>query len=240
MTLELPKEGVWLDEAVQERARETARSARAFQSAAQHSALVRRLRAALLASALTAVAAIVAVMVVRSFTQHYGDFSIADMSIDGSKITMDKPRLTGAKPDGSGYVLTADRAVQDIRQPNDVDLANIAGDIGSRDRPNMKLKASTGHYNSDKGIMELKGHVRLSSVDYQIEMNSVYIDFKAGAYETHEPIQVVTATGMTIVADAASASDNGTLLTFTGRVKTNIPPPDAGPAAAAEMKGNPP
>jgi lipopolysaccharide export system protein LptC len=238
--LELAKEGVWLEQAVRERAREAARSARAFQSAAQHSALVRRLRAVLLAGALAAIAAIVAVMVVRSFTRHYGNFSIADMSIDGSKITMDKPRLTGARPDGSGYVLTADRAIQDIRQPNEVDLVNIAGDIGSRDRPNMKLKASTGHYNNDKGIMELTGSVRFSSVDYQVETNSVNIDFKAGVYETHEPIQIVTATGVTIVADAASATDNGRLLTFTGRVKTNIPPQGAGPAATAEMKGNQP
>ena len=45
---------------------------------------------------------------------------------------------------------------------------------------------------------------------------------------------------MTIVADGASASNNGTLMTFTGRVKTNIPPLDAGPAATAEMKGNQP
>ena len=83
MTLELPREGAWLEQAVQERAREAARSARAFQSAAQHSALVRRLRIALLAGALAAIAAIAAVMVVRSFTRHYGDFSISDMSIGG-------------------------------------------------------------------------------------------------------------------------------------------------------------
>ena len=101
---------------------------------------------------------------------------------------MGKPRLTGAKADGSGYVLTADRAIQDIRQPNEVELVNIAGDIGSRDRPNMKLKASKGHYNNDKGIMELTGSVRLWSVDYQVDMKSAYIDFKAGVYETHEPI----------------------------------------------------
>ena len=240
MTLELPKEGGWLEQAVEERAREAARSARAFKSAARHSTLVRRLRAALFAGALIAIVAIVAVMVVRSFTRKYGDFSISDMSIDGSKITMDKPQLTGAKPDGSGYVLTADRAIQDIRQPNDVDLVNIKGDIGSRDRPNMKLKAAKGHYNNDKGVMEMTGAVRLSSVDYQVDMNSVYIDFKAGVYQTHEPIQVVTATGMTIVADSALAADNGTTLTFTGRVKTTIPPQGAGPAATAEMKGNQP
>jgi lipopolysaccharide export system protein LptC len=239
MALELQKEGAWREQAVNERARE-ARTARAFHSAARHSLLVRRLRVALLAGALVAIAAIAAIMVLRSFTRHFGDFSIADMSVDGAKINMDKPRLTGARPDGSSYVLTADRAIQDITRPNEVDLVNIAGDIGSRDRANVKIKADKGHYNNEKGIMNLSGAVRLSSVEYQIDMKSVDIDFKGGVYETHEPIEVVTSSGMTIVADGGSASQNATEIMFTGHVKTTIPPGGAGSDAAAEMKGNQP
>lgn len=240
MGLQAQQDNVRLEDAVRQHAVAATQSARAHRSAVGHSRFVRRLRVGLLIGSLGAIAVIVVMMIFHTFFSQFGGFSASGMFVDGSKITMDKPRLTGARPDGGGYVINADRAIEDITKPNEVDLVNITGDIGGHDRPNVKLSSTSGHYNSAKGTMELFGVVRLNTADYRVAMTSAHVDFKSGVYQTIEPLNVVTTTGMTITADAATAAENATLLNFEGHVKTQIPPRDAGPAAVSEIKGEQP
>ncbi|MGO9744488.1 MAG: LPS export ABC transporter periplasmic protein LptC [Roseiarcus sp.] len=232
MALQRQESGLW-----RERAEDAARSARAFRAAKRHSALVRGLEVLLLVGSVGAVAVVIALTLLHTLFAHARGLSFARMFTDGSKITMDKPKLTGVRSDGGAYVLTADRALQDIKSPNQVDLVELHGDIGSRDRPPMKLAALKGHYDSAQEVMDLVGHVRLVSADYTVETEGARIDFKAGVYESDRAIEVVMAGGVTILADGAIATDNGAVMTFSGHVRTHVPGAGDAPAAAAEMKG---
>jgi len=223
MTLQRQEEEQWLEIAIRANAAAATARARAFQSASRHSRAVRWLRVGLPMGAVFAVFALALFMIVHSWFSHFGDLTMASLSVDGTKISMEKPRLTSARQDGGGYVMSADRAIEDLKNPNETDLVNVVGDIGARGQPSLKLTSTEGHFNSEKEIMDLWGVVRLRTADYRVEMTRARIDFKSGFYETHEPVKVFLTTGTTISAGEAAAADNASLMTFVGRVKTFVP-----------------
>lgn len=223
MTLQRQEDEEWLEGAIRARAAAATERARAFQAAGRHSRRVRRLRMALPIGALVVIAAFVLMMVVRSLFSNFGGLTMASLTVEGTKVTMDKPRLTSARQDGGGYVMTADRAIEDVTNPDEVELVNVDGDLGGHGRPPLKLTSTRGHFNSTKETMDLWGVVGLRTGDYRVEMTKASIDFKAGVYKTAEPVRVFMTTGTTISADAAIAADNASLMTFVGHVKTSIP-----------------
>jgi hypothetical protein len=103
----------------------------------------------------------------------------------------------------------------------------------------MKLTATAGQYNSASEKLQLSGVVRLKNSSYTVDLKSADVDFKSSLYVTRDHIDVVTDKGMTIQADSATAEDNATKLTFTGHVKTRIPPPGSDEEPAPQMKSDP-
>ncbi len=91
---------------------------RAFASARRRSSRVRFLRKAILACALGTVAAMVLIAVYNPFSTKLGSLSFSNISIDGTKIAMARPKLAGFRSDGQPYTLTAEKALQDVRQPD--------------------------------------------------------------------------------------------------------------------------
>ena len=217
-----------------------ARSARAFASARRHSALVRVLRVALIVGAVGAVAILTGLGLYRTFGPRLGGLSIGQMSIDGTKITMDKPRLTGARPNGDGYVINAAKAIQDVLHPTQVELLAIEGDIGAPDHDTLHISATQGHYETVRETLDLTGVVRLKNSRYTVELTSAHIDFKSNAFTTQEPVSVLVDTGTSIVADGASVRDNGQEISFLGHVKTIIRSRDGDADAARSIKGTEP
>ena len=214
-----------------------ARIARAYAAVRRHSRLVRTLRAALLLGAVGAVVTLTAMGLYRTFGSALGRLSVAGVSIDGTKIVMDRPRLAGARADGRGYVITAAKAIQDAKQPTQVDLVDIDGNIDTADRDPLHLTAANGHYDTEHEGLDLTGAVHLHNNQYTVELHSVHIDFKTGAYRTQEPVTIVTNTGSSIVADSALVLDSGKEVAFEGHVKSVIRSNEAESAPAQVVKG---
>ena len=210
---------------------------RAFAAARRHSRTVRLLRAALLLSALAAVGVLTAMGLYRTFGSPLSRLSVGGVSIDGSKIVMDRPRLTGARQDGRSYVITAARAIQDVKHPTLVELVAIDGDIDTADQDPLHLTAAAGHYDTEHEGLDLSEPVHIHNKQYTIDLHSVHIDFKSGAYKTLEPLTVVTNSGSSIVADSATVIDNGKEIAFEGHVKSTVRPNDAASDAAPNVKG---
>jgi lipopolysaccharide export system protein LptC len=194
----------------------------AFAAARRHSRVVGLLRAALLLSGVAAVVALTAMGLYRTFGSALGRLSVGGVSIDGSKIVMDRPRLTGARQDGRSYVITAAKAIQDVKHPTLVDLVDIDGDIDTADRDPVHLTAAAGRYDTEHEGLDLSGVVHIHNNQYTIDLHSAHIDFKSGAYKTQEPLTVVTNSGSSIVADSALVFDNGKQVEFEGHVKSII------------------
>ena len=121
-------------------------------------------------------------MLFRNFGHALPGVSFEGIGIEGGRITMDRPRLSGARPGGGGYEITAVKAMQDAKHPGDVDLALIGGDIATPNREVSRLSANSGHYQGADETLDLAGDVRLTNSRYEITLKSVHIEFKKGEY----------------------------------------------------------
>ncbi len=137
---------------------------------------------------------------------------------------MAKPRLAGFRSDGQPYVLTAARALQDVKHPTVAELQDLVGDMGMAGGETTRLTADAGVYDNVGERMKLTGNVKIDSARFQVRLRSVDIDFKTGLYRSDEPVEVHVGAGTTVFADRATAQNNGQELIFEGRVRTTVVP----------------
>ena len=213
---------------------------RAFAAAKRHSRLVRFLRVATPAAALLAVATLIVFAVLDPFRREIGGLSIGELSVDGSKIVMSHPRLTGTRKDGRAYVVNAAKAIQDVAHPATVELREIDGDVAMGDNSRMRINAAFGLYDNVRQFLKLTQDVHLRSPSYDITLATADIDFKTGVYRSDQPVSVVTGNGATIQADSAEARDNGAELTFIGHVRSTFVGETVAAPASGDLKGTAP
>jgi lipopolysaccharide export system protein LptC len=194
----------------------------AFAKARRRSACVRFLRVAILIGAPGTVAVMFGIAIFAPFSTALGSLSFNALSVEGTKVVMDRPKLAGFRNDGQAYLLTAERALQDTKQPAIVELQNVDGEIGMADGETTHLSADAGLYDSIGEHMNLSRNVRINNGRFHVRLQSASFDFKSGAYGSDEPVEVRVGEGTTISADRATARNNGQELTFEGHVKTRI------------------
>jgi lipopolysaccharide export system protein LptC len=213
---------------------------RAFATAQRHSRLVRFVRVAAPIGVVVGVAALIVGALFHPFRAKTAQLSIGEISVDGAKITMGRPKLTGFRRDGRAYVFSAAKAIQDVTRPTLVELHGVDGDLGMGDNGSLHIAAAVGLYDTANQSLELSQDVHIRNADYDVTLRSATIDFKAGVYRSNEPVTVATANGATIAADSASARDNGEELTFSGHVRSTFSSEARADAAPADMKGTNP
>ncbi len=213
---------------------------RAFAAAQRHSRLVGFLRVAAPAIIVVVVGALIVGAVFNPFRAKVSELSIGELSVDGVKVVMGRPKLTGFRRDGRAYVLNAAKAIQDVTRPTLVELREVDGEFGMPDNTSLHITAAVGFYDSASQSLDLSRDVRIHDSEYDVKLNSANIDFKAGVYRSNEPVTIVTANGATVSADSVLARDNGHELTFSGHVRTVFLRDARADAAPAEMKGTNP
>jgi lipopolysaccharide export system protein LptC len=211
----------------------------AFAKAKRHSARVKLLRLAILIGGLGTVAAMLVVAFFNPFATKLGSLGFTALSVEGTKIVMDRPKLAGFRSDGQAYLLTAERALQDIKQPTMVQLRKVDGEIGTAGGEATHLSADAGVYDNLAEHMELSGNVRIKNGRFTVLLRSARFDFKSGAYGSDDRVEVQGGDGTTIFADRGSALNHGQELTFEGHVRTNIVPQTNQEPASEVKRSNP-
>lgn len=209
----------------QEAARRDAR-ARDYAHALRHSRRVRFLRRAIPIGAGLSVALLVAVTWFNPFAR-YGGLSLGPISVSGTRVVMDAPRLRGFQDETRPYEVTADEASQDIREPHLIDLRELRARITLDDAGNTaRVEAAEGRFDTQAEELILSRDVRVVSSDgYTIDLRSAEIDFRSGEVTSSEPVQVHFRDG-TIAARGLRVREGGAVITFEGRVESIIAAPD--------------
>lgn len=206
----------------------------AFAAAGRRSVRVRFLRRALLVGVVGAIGGVAAIWVFNPFTKRNGDLTFSSLGIDGTKVAIARPQLSGFKNDGQAYVLTAERALQDVKQPTRIELQKLTGEIGATAGQTTHISANAGVYDSAAENMRLADNIKITNGRFEIRLQSADIDFKTGRYRSDQPVEVRLDSGTTIVSDRAEARNNGQELEFTGRVRTTVVPQSAEGADGAK------
>ena len=196
------------------------RRARAFDKAKSHSRRVVGAKAAIILGCIFGVSGLVLATIFDPFRALPVSASIGEVKLNGSRVTMDLPKLAGFRKDGRPYQVRAASATQDIKKPNVLDLNDLDADVGMGTGGNAKITAKTGIYDTTREIMTLKTDVRLKTESgYDVLLSVADIDFKAGSVISKEPVRVIMSGG-TVDADTMAVADNGKQLTFEGNVRT--------------------
>ena len=206
---------------------------RAFARAKRHSRFVRFYKLAIPIGSLLAVTGVGAVAYLDPFRAVRG-LTLGPMSVSGTQVTMESPKLTGYRNDSRPYEVTAEAAVQDVRRPNLVELKTMKARIVTDDEGSAAhLVANVGVLDTQKEMLELRGDVRLRTDNGQeAQLSSALVNFKAGTVVSNEPVTVLLGNG-TIEAVGLEVTDNGKQLHFRGRVRT-VFENTGGPAQGAQ------
>lgn len=151
---------------------------------------------------------------------------------DDEAVTMINPRFTGRDSEGQVFTITADAAQRRRSANGVVDLVNPV----MRDANGAELKAPTGFYDRDKGVLELYEDVNIrDSAGYAFSTKGARLILGEDRVEGLSPLQGKGPLG-DIEADSYEILDGGNRIVFTGNVRTVIYPQPAEEPATSESE----
>jgi len=195
--------------------------AQVFRAANRHSTRVIFLRRLILAAAILGTCGFVVLTWFNPFDAPVLNASIAGTNLDGTRVTMEQPRLAGYRKDGRPYEVNANSGVQDVRQPNLIELNNLDAKISMIDQTSVRVVSTAGIYDSLREFMDFRNSVHIRSTNYDVDMKSAKMDFKSGTMVTDESVKVLITEGE-IHADRMNMLDNGQSLVFEGKVRSTF------------------
>lgn len=200
-------------------ANENARRTRAHGRAVRHSARVRLLRRVIPAVAGIAVLGIAGTVLYGPFSGSVPNVSIGPVSVSGTKVTMENPKLSGFRKGERGYEVTAAAALQDVRKPSLIELQAMKGHIATDDKGGLaRIEAKAGLFDSSRETLSLEQDIRVwTDKGEEARLKSASVDFKAGSVKSAEAVTVTVPTG-SITADSLDVVENGKTISFVGNV----------------------
>src|SRR6202048_945048 len=195
-----------------------------FAIAARHSRIVRVLRIAVPAAVVLAMAAIVAVSIFNPFRMLLPKLPIdmGNLIVSGTKVTMESPHVAGFSTDQRPYEMWAKAAIQDLTDPDHVELKTVRAKVLMEDRSTVTMDARTGYYDSKQQMLDLRKDIFLqSSTGYEARMSQAYVDINKGTVTSDEHGDVKLLNG-TLTADKLRIFNSGEVVRFEGNVVMNL------------------
>ena len=198
-------------------------SDRAFRSARRHSRVVRFLRVAV-PLAVVLGSAVIFLLVYFNPLRWLAKLPIdvKGLAVAGTKITMEKPHLSGFTHDARAYELSADAAKQDLAKPDTVEMHNLHAKVQMQDKSTVDLSAASGFYDSKAETLKLERNIVLSSTaGYRSRLSEATVDIRTSHVVSKRPVEVDMLQG-TLFANGLEIVDNGDLVRFDGGVNMTV------------------
>ncbi len=191
-----------------------------WRAAQRHSRRVRALRIGLpLVSAVLIAALLVSW---RSLPTPVGNLDLGDLGVSGSTLTMENPKLTGFGARGMAYDVTAERALQDLTDPQVVRLETISGRVQQPDGGWATLDARGGVYDSANEFLRLDRDIMIRVDDgKRAFLEAAEVDLKAQTVKSDRPVRLEMPGGR-VRADRMDVEAGGKTIVLTGRVVLDL------------------
>jgi lipopolysaccharide export system protein LptC len=201
-----------------------------FAIAARHSRMVRVLRIAVPAAVILSLATIFLVSVFNPFRMLLPKLPIemGNLVVSGTKVTMESPHMAGYSQDQRPYEVWANTAVQDVTDPDHVELHTLRGKMLMEDQSTVTLEAVNGRMDTKQQLLDLHKDIYVqTSNGYEAWLSQAYVDMNKNTVTSDEHVDVKWADGK-ISADTMKVMGGGEVVRFDGHVVMNIdkvPPP---------------
>ena len=131
------------------------------------------------------------------------------LGVQGSKITMELPRIAGFTRDLRAYELTAETAVQDIAKPDVIELQNLRAKMELQDKDVVEITAKSGTYNTKGDRIVLRDQIVVTSPQgYKALLREAAVDMKKGNVVSEQPVEIKLPNG-TLKANRMEIVDSG-------------------------------
>jgi lipopolysaccharide export system protein LptC len=212
-----------------------------FAAAARHSRMVRILRIAVPAAVILALSGIIGVSIFNPFRMLLPKLPVdmGNLVVSGTKITMESPHLAGFSTDQRPYELWAKAAVQDLTDPDHVELKTLRAKVLMEDRSTVTMDARTGLFDSKQQLLDLRKDIFLqSSTGYEANLSQAYVDINKGTVTSDEHVDVKLLNG-TLTADKLRITGGGEVVRFEGNVVMNLDHLSSGEASDQQSENAP-
>ncbi len=215
---------------------------RVFRAAARHSLLVRFLRYAIPAL----IVALASIIVVATFLNPFrliAAFPVdpRKISLSGTKVIMELPRVNGFTTDARPYQLTARTAAQDVMKPDVLELKEIVALVELKDGEHVTITSINGVYDAKGDILKLNNHIVLSSTSgYEGHLSEATVDVATGNVVSKSPVEVKLPNNGLLNANRLAVEQNGALIVFGEGVEMTVNPDQRGPASQEAPSSNGP
>ncbi len=198
----------------------------AFRAADRHTARVRLVKRLMILGSLLGVIGIALAAFCNPFRHLPSGVSLAGVGMSGTKITMDRPKISGVQQGGGPYEIKARAGLQDITTPSVMDLLGVDARIGMADATTTHITADHGLYDSKADMVSLDGSVTIANTSgYTLNLRSATMSFRGGLFTSHERLRV-DLKGGEVAADDLAISNNGHVIAFRGHIASTFDPPD--------------
>lgn len=195
---------------------------RAFKRARRHSGIVRLLRIALPLGGVFIIATLFGAYLWSQ--SGIGGIDAASVSMEGGRMVMRNPHLTGTDERERPYSLKAREAIQDPAKPSAVELIDIDATVPVQDGISARILAGNGQYDANAKTLKLTNSVDVTADDGStITLQDADIDMGAGTMHTANPVSMRTEQAE-ISAQRLAVEDNGQRIVFEERVRMTIYP----------------
>ncbi|MGU3492440.1 LPS export ABC transporter periplasmic protein LptC [Xanthobacteraceae bacterium A53D] len=207
------------------------RSAPDFRKATRHSARVRFIKRLLPLAIVLGLGAMIALPILSRMTMKVElPFELGTLSLTGTRLSMEAPKLTGFTDDNRAYSISAGSAIQDVTKPDIIGLTDISARLELANKGWATVKSRTGALDTKTQAIKLSDGVDLATNGgYAGTLQDAEVDVKAGSVTTEHPV-VLTYMDGRLVADRLQITDRGSSAKFDGNVQldfrlTNLPKP---------------
>jgi lipopolysaccharide export system protein LptC len=162
----------------------------------------------------------VVLFVAASFIASGGDEAeIGTVSLQGTNLVMNRPRLTGFDQDRRPFELTADAARQAITDPRRIALDKVRARTELAANGWARVTADEGLYDTEREIVTGTGNVHVtSSFGYEVLMERATAFLRENRLVTDRPVELRHGENR-LFADTMTASEGGAVVIFEGRVR---------------------
>jgi lipopolysaccharide export system protein LptC len=191
-----------------------------FAAAARHSRMVRILRVAVPAAVALALASIIGVSIFNPFRVLLPNLPVdmGNLVVSGTKITMESPHLSGYSTDQRPYEMWAKAAIQDITDPDHMELKTLRAKVLMEDRSTVTMDARTGYFDNKQQLLDLRKDIFLqSSTGYEAKLSQAFVDLNKGTVTSDEHVDVKLLNG-TLTSDKLRIFNSGEVVRFEGNV----------------------
>jgi lipopolysaccharide export system protein LptC len=195
-----------------------------FAAAARHSRMVRFLRIAVPGAVCLVMAGVIGISIFNPFRMLMPKLPLdmGNLVVSGTKITMESPHLSGYTPDQRPYELWAKTAVQDVTNPDLVELNKLRTKVLMQDGSTTFLDSLTGLFDNKQQTLELHKDIFLkTTTGYEARLTQAFVDLVRNTVDSDEHVDVKLTNG-TLTSDRLHITGGGEVIIFEGNVVMHI------------------